>query len=175
MLVFPSGIVGPYDFRLSELGTLFLSCVRGRLRAFVDGAYDFVDVRDVVAGMTAAMEHGRRGEGYLLTGCRVTIRQMLEVLEQVTGMRSRARRMPMWLARGAAVLAPAWYRLRRRRPVFTSYSLKVLRSNCLMDVSKSVRELGYRVRPFRETVAATIDWFQASGRLGPAADRRACG
>jgi len=175
VMVFPSGIVGPYDFRLSELGTLFMNFARGRLRAFVDGAYDFVDVRDVVAGMIAAMEHGRRGEGYLLAGHRVTVRQLLKVLEQVTGVRSRARWLPMWLARGAAVLAPTWYRLRRHRPVFTSYSLKVLRSNCAMDVSKSARELGYRVRPFRETVAATIDWFRASGRLEPSADRQARG
>lgn len=168
VLVFPTGIVGPFDFRLSDMGRLFLSCARGRLRAYVDGAYDFVDVRDVVDGTIAAMERGRRGEGYLLAGHRVTVRRMLEVLQQASGARLRARRLPFRLAQLAAALAPAWYRLSRQRPLLNSYSLKVLRSNCAVDVSKSLRELGFGARPFAETVRATLDWFRSVGMLSPA-------
>jgi len=165
VIVFPSGIIGPYDFRLSDMGCLFTDFARGRLRAYVDGAYDFVDVRDVVAGLILAAEKGRRGEGYILSGERVSVKDLLTLLERVTGVRARARRLPFWLARLAARFAPAYCRLRRAKPRFTSYSLRVLRSNCLMDSSKAARELGYVPRPLAESVRDTIDWFVATGRL----------
>jgi dihydroflavonol-4-reductase len=87
------------------------------------------------------------------------------LLEQVTGVRSRARRLPIRLARFAARFAPVYYRLRRAKPRFTSYSLRVLASNCLMSSAKAASELGYAPRPLRETVRNTIEWFVATGRL----------
>ena len=165
VMVFPSGIIGPYDFRLSEMGHLFTDFARGRLAAYVDGAYDFVDVRDVVAGLLLAAERGRAGEGYILSGERISVRGLLNLLEQVTGVRARARRIPFWLARFAAWFAPAYYRLRHAKPRFTSYSLRVLASNCLMSSAKAARELGYRPRPLKETVRNSIEWFVATGRL----------
>jgi dihydroflavonol-4-reductase len=165
VIVFPSGIIGPYDFRLSEMGHLFMDFASGRLPAYVDGAYDFVDVRDVVAGLLLAAERGRRGEGYILSGERISVRSLLSLLEQVTGVHARARRLPLWLARFAAWFAPAYYRLRGAKPRFTSYSLRVLASNCLMSSAKAASELGYAPRPLRETVRNTIEWFVATGRL----------
>ncbi|GAI41834.1 unnamed protein product, partial [marine sediment metagenome] len=48
VLVCPTGVIGPYDFKLSEMGQLFIDFAKGKLNTYVDGAYDFVDVRDVV-------------------------------------------------------------------------------------------------------------------------------
>jgi dihydroflavonol-4-reductase len=165
VMVFPSGIIGPYDFLLSDMGRLFVDFARGRLGAYVDGAYDFVDVRDVVAGLLLAAEKGRRGEGYILSGERISVRGLLDLLERITGVRGKARRLPRWLARTAARFAPVYYGLKHARPRFTSYSLRVLASNCLMSSAKAARELGYAPRPLRVTVRNTIEWFVATGRL----------
>ena len=165
VMVFPSGIIGPYDFRLSEMGHLFVDFARGRLKAYVDGAYDFVDVRDVVAGLQLAAEKGGRGEGYILSGERISVASLLGLLERATGVRARARRIPFQLARLAARFAPTYYRLKHARPRFTSYSLRVLASNCLMSSAKAARELGYAHRPLSETVRNSIEWFVATGRL----------
>lgn len=62
VIVNPTGVIGPYDFRPSEMGQLFLDFARHRLGTYVDGAYDFVDVRDVAAGHISATENGRTGE-----------------------------------------------------------------------------------------------------------------
>jgi dihydroflavonol-4-reductase len=80
-------------------------------------------------------------------------------------VRSKARRLPMWLARFAAQFTPIYYRLWQAKPRFTSYSLRVLTSNCLMSSAKAARELGYAPRPLKETVRDTIRWFVATGRL----------
>jgi dihydroflavonol-4-reductase len=167
VLVFPSGIIGPFDFRGSEMGELILDIARGRLGAYVDGAYDFVDVRDVVQGLVLAAEKGRAGEGYILSGEKITVRDLLTLVGDAVGVRARPTRLPMWLARVAAVFAPLYYRLARRRPRFTAYSLKVLLSNCVMNRGKAERELGYSPRPLRQALRETVDWLRQTGRLQP--------
>jgi dihydroflavonol-4-reductase len=169
VVVFPSGIIGPHDYRLSELGTLFLSVLCGRMRVYVDGAYDFVDVRDVADGCMSAMENGRAGEGYILSGNRVTVREMLVELDRYAVRRPFRVRAPMWAARAGAVFSPAYYRLTRSKPVLTGYSLRVLGSNCRMDRTRAETELGYRARPFAETVKDFAAWLRETGRLGPPA------
>ena len=77
VMVFPTGVIGPYDFRPSHTGELVLAAAQGRLGAYVDGAYNFVDVRDVAQGLLAAAEIGRSGEGYILAGHNVTVRELL--------------------------------------------------------------------------------------------------
>jgi dihydroflavonol-4-reductase len=165
VMVFPSGVIGPYDFRGSEMGELIRDIASGRLSAFVDGAYDFVDVRDVVQGLLLAAARGRTGEGYILSGEKVTVRDLIALVGEAAGVRARPKRLPYWLARAAAAFTPLYYRLVRRRPRFTAYSLKVLVSNCTMDSRKAERELGFSARPVWQSIAETVAWLRRTGRL----------
>src|SRR5512146_263810 len=56
----PTGVIGPYDFRGSLMGDVIHSAAKKRPTLYVDGAYDFVDVRDVADGLIAAAEKGQR-------------------------------------------------------------------------------------------------------------------
>ncbi len=165
VMVFPSGIIGPHDWRPSEMGRLFIAYARGRMRAVVDGGYDFVDVRDVADALISAAERGRRGEGYLVSGHRITVRGLFRLLGEFTGVRPPRLKVPFPLARAGAALAPLWARLTRSNPLFTPYSLAVLRSNCVMNRSKAEHELGFRPRPLRDTVLDTLGWFRSVGML----------
>lgn len=174
VIVCPTGIVGPHDFQPSEVGRLFMNVARRRLPAYVQGAYDFVDVRDVVLGLLAAAEKGRRGETYILSGEMVTVRQLMAYLEEATGVRAPRIGLPVALARGAARLALSYARWTKTRPLFTSESVDILCSNCCISHEKAARELGYSPRPFQQTVRDTIHWFREAGILAPrrAAARR---
>lgn len=51
----PTGILGPLDFKPSHLGEVVRAMARGGMRLLVDGGFDWVDVRDVAqAAVTAA-------------------------------------------------------------------------------------------------------------------------
>lgn len=165
VLVFPSGVIGPFDFRVSEMGQLLLDFCRRRLNAWIDGAYDFADVRDVAQGLVLAAEKGRRGGGYVLSGSVITVREILNLLQELTGIKPPRVCLPYWFARAVSRFTPVYYRLARRKPRFTTYSLDVLHSNCRMDCSRANRELGYSCRPARESIADSLDWFRAAGML----------
>jgi len=76
VIVCPTGVVGPYDYRRSEMGEMFLSWMRRQVSFIIEGCFDFVDVRDVARGHILAAEKGRPGQvtswavrGSRSTGC----------------------------------------------------------------------------------------------------------
>jgi len=163
--VCPTGVIGPYDYRISETGQLIINFMNRDLKAYIDGAYDFVDVRDVAAGYILACERGRSGESYILSGEQITVRDLLLFLEQITGVKAPSFKVPVWLARIVGKVAPIYYRLTQTKPLFTTYSIEVLASNSLISSEKARRELGYSTRSIRESVVDAVSWFRETGRL----------
>jgi dihydroflavonol-4-reductase len=162
----PTGVIGPYDYRLSEMGSLILDCIERRPQLYVDGAYDFVDVRDVAEGLLQVSERGRTGESYILSGEQISVRSILETVLEATGERFAMLRIPMRLARFASIFTPVYYQLRRMRPRFTSYSLTTLQSNCTISHEKASRELGYSPRKLRLSLIETVAWLRGNRRRG---------
>jgi dihydroflavonol-4-reductase len=169
VIVCPTGVIGPYDFRGSEMGEVLRGAAEARPMFYVEGAYDFVDVRDVADGLIAAEARGRAGESYLLAGHRITVREIIAGVRAATGRAFASIRIPLGLARLASRVTPLYYRLTRSKPRFTPYSLEVLQSNSVISRLKAERELGYRPRPIAETIADTVRWFLEQRR--PAAGR----
>jgi len=159
VIVCPTGVIGPYDYRRSEIGQIILGCVKNQPQVYIDGAYDFVDVRDVAQGMIAANEKGKKGETYILSGEQVTVRRMLETVWKYTGRRFPPLRFPLSIARFFTIFTPIYYRVFRIKPRLTPYSLETLLSNSKISHNKAQRELGYKPRPFTESVADTVKWF----------------
>lgn len=168
VVTFPPGIIGPYDFRLSHTGRFFQMCARGRLKVYVDGAYNFVDVRDVAEGLIAAAEKGRSGEGYVFSGHTVSVAELIRAIETISGIPGPRWRLPFAFTRSVSFLIPAYYWIRRELPLFTTYSLDVIASNCLMSSAKAERELDFHPRPLHETLSDTIAWYcQADKQTSP--------
>ena len=163
----PTGVIGPYDFRLSEMGRLVLTVMNSKLKAYVDGAYDFVDVRDVARGLVLVCREGLSGESYILSGEQVTIRDLLMMLEDITGVKAPSFRIPASLARSVGRLASLWHRLTNAKPLFTEYSIQVLASNSVITSEKARHELGYSSRPISESLRDAAEWFRMTGKAPP--------
>ncbi|MBK9753714.1 MAG: SDR family oxidoreductase [Nannocystis sp.] len=165
VIVHPSGIVGPYDFGPSRMGRVLLGLYHRRLPSLVDGGFDFVDVRDVVAALMAAEEQGRTGESYLATGHFLGVPELARMAEQITGVRPPRLNAPIWLCRVGVPFAAAYGRVRRQEPLYTHESLAVLETKGRFSWAKAQRELGYSPRAMTETLRDTYAWFDAAGIL----------
>lgn len=165
----PTGVIGPYDFRGSMMGSVIRGAAERKATLYVDGAYDFVDVRDVADGLIAAAKRGRSGESYILSGHRISVRYLLETIREITGGHFFQMKIPFDLARLAARFTPLYYELLHATPRFTSYSLAVLRSNANISHEKASRELGYRPRSMYQSIADTVHWFLSTNGLQPLA------
>lgn len=155
----PTGVIGPYDFRGSMMGSVIHDAATARPSLYVDGAYDFVDVRDVADGLISAAENGKRGESYILSGQKISIRYLLETVREITGKHFFQMKIPFDLARFAAMFTPMYYRFANATPRFTPYSLEVLQSNSNISHAKASRELGYSPRTLYESIKDTVKWI----------------
>lgn len=163
-ILFPSGVIGPYDYKLSEMGQLFLDYAKGFFY-YVNGQYDFVDVRDVVSGIISAYEHGEPGERFILSGHLLKIRNILYTVQEVTNRRLKSFLIPMPIAHLASNFSPFVQKFSKKKPRFTPYSLYVLQSNSLFSYQKASEKLGYQPRSFFETAKDSISWFMNQGIL----------
>ena len=158
-IVFPSGIIGPGDLQGGSFTSMAKSFLSGKLPFAVRGGYDFVDVRDVANGILACSESGEPGKGYILSGCYVTIRRMLQLVGKAAKLKYRSICLPLGLARLAA---PYYERrsLRERKPLFfTPYSVSVLASNGQFSHAAASERFAYQPRPIEETLGDMTAWL----------------
>ncbi|MGI6752161.1 MAG: NAD-dependent epimerase/dehydratase family protein [Anaerovoracaceae bacterium] len=164
-VVHPSGIIGPYDYGGGHINALIIDYCKGRLTSGVKGGYDFVDVRDVAAGVISASEKTNKGECYILSNRYYKISELLEMLHDITGRRRIKRFLPLMFVKITAPLAELYYKVLKQPPLFTSYSIYTLNSNALFSHQKATTELGYKTRDMRETLTDTISWLKGEGRI----------
>jgi dihydroflavonol-4-reductase len=170
----PTAIIGPLDYKRSMVGRVLLALARGRLPALIDGGFDWVDVRDVAASAATAAEqlaadHGAASAGarrYLLPGRWASMAEVAAMVAETTGVPAPRWTAPGWLARVSAPFATAAALAFGRQPLFTSVSLDAIDSNHHIDGSRAA-DLGHRPRPLADTVRDTVRWLlEHDGRGG---------
>jgi dihydroflavonol-4-reductase len=160
VILCPTGVIGPYDFRRSEMGEVIRDWMVRKVSILVEGFFNFVDVRDVASGHILAGEKGRRGAAYILGGERVSLEWMWQIVRKVAGIPARVIKVPMPLAMIATLFTPLYYQLAQSTPRFTSYALETVQSNSLISHARAARELGYQPRALAETLADTVRWWR---------------
>lgn len=163
VVVHPSGIIGPNDRAGGHMSQMVVDFLEGRLTAGVDGAYDFVDVRDVAEGALLAAKKGQPGECYILSNRQYTVKALLNAAAAASGKKPLRVIMPMWVAAAVAPLAELYYKLLHQPPLYTAYSMYTLQSNSAFSHEKATKELGYSPRPLSETMEDTVKWLREAG------------
>lgn len=163
VILCPSGIIGPYDYRVSEMGKLIVDFAKGKVKASVSGAYDFVDVRDVAEGLILACEKGKKGECYILSGQQISVGQLLEFLGEINGVKAPWLKIPRQVARAAGFFNALYCNIMKLKPLFTPFSIDVLASNSLVSCQKARDELGYSPRSIYESIKDAVRWFKEEG------------
>ena len=160
VIVCPTGIVGPHDYRLSEMGAAIVNWMKKKLHFMVEGWFDFVDVRDVVQGLIVACERGKIGETYLLSGTYIKMADFRNQVQSCTGIAS-----PMIIVPGgiAKLLARAAIRVLKyfgKKTAITPYSIETVQEKTTVSSLKAREHLDYSSRPIALTIRETVDWWK---------------
>jgi len=160
VIVNPTAVIGPHDYKPSRMGAVQRMLYRRKMPSLVSGGFDWVDVRDVVAGALAAERNGRTGQNYLLSGHWASFPEFAALVGKVTGIRVPSLVVPLWLAYVGAPFVQAFAGLTGGMPLYTLEALHALK--CYGEVSheKASRELGYSPRPLEETLRDTWEWWR---------------
>ncbi len=167
VVVNPTLPIGPWDVRPTPTGRIVLDFLRGRMPAYVDTGMNLVDVADVVAGHILAWQRGVPGQRYLLGRQNLTLRQILELLEQITGKPAPRWRLPFGLALGAGYLDQLIEGvLLGREPRIPLEGLKVARTPMYVSCEKAITQLGLPQSPVDAALEKAVKWFADYGYTG---------
>jgi dihydroflavonol-4-reductase len=162
----PTGVWGPADHPpLSRLNGIARDGARGRVPTFPSGGgFDFVDVRDVAAGLTLASEKGRTGENYLLGGEMRPMIEWLRIPARVAGRRGPLFGFPLrWLEALMPVAEPVAKAV--GTDVISKAALGPILASPAVDISKARSELGYEPRSMETTARDFVSFLVQSGQL----------
>jgi dihydroflavonol-4-reductase len=162
VIVNPSTPVGVGDHKPTPTGQIIVDFLNGRMFGYVDTGLNIVDVEVVAAGHLLAAERGRIGERYILGGENLTLKQILDILADVSG-RPRVRlRIPTWVALAFAYVDAAMGRLSPgHTPAATPEKVRLSRRYEWFDSGKAVRELGLPQTKAREALRTAVEWYLA--------------
>ncbi len=152
LVVHPSGIIGPNAQPSGNMAQMITAFLKGQFSAVIKGGYDFVDVRDVAAGIVAAADKGRPGECYILSNRVIEIRELMTGLAECSGRPKVKFQLPLWIAKAVAPSAELYAKIARKAPFLTLYSLHTITNNSLYSNSKAVSELAFKTRSLNETL-----------------------
>lgn len=165
IITHPSGVIGPYEYITSNLGQLIIDCAHKKMGAYLDGGYNFVDVRDVADGLVSALEKGKAGECYILAGHYVTIKELMKYVQDITGVPAPKFKIARWFAYATGALSEIYYKIVKQKPLFTSYSVYTTGTNANFSIDKAKKELGYFPRDFKDTMVDTIYWMKENKKI----------
>ena len=160
VVVNPSTPIGPQDIKPTPTGRMIQDAARGKMPVYVDTGLNIVHVDDVARGHLLAYEHGRIGERYILGGEDLTLRQILELIADLTGRPPPRIRLSHSVVMPIAYLSEFWARLTRgAEPRATVDGVRMSRKLMFFSSAKAETELGYSYRPAKEAMADAVDWF----------------
>ena len=164
-VVHPSGILGPNDMAVGETTKTIIKIIKGEMPIGMQGSFNLCDVRDLADGCIAAADKGKAGECYILGNEEVTLKELCRMLNRELHCGTCKMYLPLGVAKMIAGSEERKAKRTGKAPVMTTFSVYNLERNNQFDYSKARRELGYRTRPYAETLRDEAKWLKAAGMV----------
>jgi len=160
----PAAPVGVADHKPTQTGKMIVDFLNGRMPAYVDTGLTIVDVEDVAEGHLLAAERGKAGERYILGGENLSLKQVLDMLSEVSGKPEVRARIPRAVALAWAYVDTGLARLNPKHiPAATPDAVRVSSKKEYFSSAKAMRELGYTFIPAREALRKAVAWYRVNG------------
>ncbi len=164
VIVYPTYMFGPWDWRPSS-GKMLLEIGAGKGLLAPPGGNNFVDVRDVVAGLLAAAAAPAGGR-WILGGENLSYREAWALMAEVTGGRAPLGELPAWVARAAAVGFDGARAVGLREGEINAAAIRMSTLPHYFSPARARAELALPHTPLRTALADAWAWFGEQGMRG---------
>jgi len=167
-MVLPGWMVGPGDVGPTSSGQMILDFLYRKLPGIPPATFSMVDARDVAEALWLAAQKGRRGERYLAAGRHMSMGDLFQKLEQVSGIEAPRWNVPLPVLYAMAAANELWAGITKKSALISLATVRLMsheRERTRFNHEKSGRELGTQFRPVEETISDTIRWYQQNGWL----------
>jgi nucleoside-diphosphate-sugar epimerase len=157
VIVQPGGVYGPGD--TSQVADLLEQFLSGRLplMPFPELGICLSHVEDVAAGIVLALDQGRVGESYVLSGPATTMREAIEVVARLSGRRPPRGALPTPLIKAMTPIGPLVGKLMGQPPNLRELISSADGVTFWASHEKASRALGYSPRGLEEGLRQTLE------------------
>ena len=164
-IVYPSGICGPNDYAFGPVAGIILQYCEGKMPVGFEGYFNSVDVRDLADGVIACAEKGRTGEGYIMSNEIVPLKRLFELISRTSGAPLVETILPVdVMIENAAQNIPDSPDKEQKIESLKFGMYNLIRNNNFSS-DKAEQELGYKTRPFEETITDEVNWLIDIGKV----------
>ncbi len=163
IVAMPTTPVGPWDWKPTPTGKIILDFLNGKMPGYVETGLNFVGVEECAAGHLLVSEKGKVGERYLLGAENLTLKQVLDMLANITGLPKVNLKIPHGLALGVAYANTVLSRLIGKEPGIPVEGVKIAQHKMFVDCGRAKRELGFVPGPVSAALDRAVRWYEANG------------
>jgi dihydroflavonol-4-reductase len=164
VIVNPTTPVGERDVKPTPTGRIVLDFLKRKFPAYVETGLNLVDATECARGHMQALEKGKAGERYILGGENLTLKQILDRLAAITGLKSPTVKLPYVFAFATGVVDEmVTGRILGREPRATIDAVRMGRKKMFVSSAKAERELGWRTVAVDGALRRSVEWFRANG------------
>jgi dihydroflavonol-4-reductase len=165
VIAIPAMTLGEYDYGPTT-GRFVVEIANHGMPAYVAGMRNVVYAGDAGRGIVLALERGRVGERYLITGSNVSMQELVGQIAQGAGV-SPPRAVPLAVARAAAKMQELRFlMLGGDPPKLSATAIAIMSAGQALSGAKAEHEIGYVPQlGLRETIERTYRWFCAEGYI----------
>ncbi len=134
----------------------------GKMPYYTSGGANVVAVEDVVHAIYQAWQIGKSGERYILASENLTIHKLFQLIASAAGVQP-----PRFYLPNPIVKALGWIgdisENRGKKSLLNSEKAWTYTLYHWFDSSKAQRELGFKPRPSRQAIEASVNWMKQQG------------
>lgn len=163
VMIYPVAVLGPGDPKTS--GEYIQDLIHRRMpaRVFEDSILTWVHVRDVAEAIVKALEkEGNLGEKYLVGKHQMSLREINEMISEISGVALPKLALPDWMVVANATFLTALANVIKKPPILKMAKDKIttMKEGFVIDGSKAERELGITYTPVRVALEEAIASYQ---------------
>ena len=157
VIVQPGGVYGPGD--TSQVADLLEQFFAGKLPLlpFPELGICMTHVEDIAGGVLLALDKGKLGETYVISGPATTMREAIETVARVSGRKAPKRALPTGLMKAMIPIGPLVGKVMGQPPNLRELISSADNVTFWASYDKAQRELGYSPRGMEEGLRQTLE------------------
>lgn len=163
VIVNPSTPIGPWDIKPTPTGDMILRFLRRQMPFYLNTGLNLIHVQDVARGHLLALEKGKMGERYILGNQNMTLKEMLDVLAELTGLSAPKGEIPAWIPLMTAWIDEVVLASLGKTPSMPLAGVRMAQQTMFYNPAKAIQDLGLPQTPVRLALQEAVDWFLSHG------------
>ncbi|MHB1375898.1 MAG: hopanoid-associated sugar epimerase [Candidatus Humimicrobiaceae bacterium] len=163
-IINPTTPIGPGDIKPTPTGRIVLDFINNKMPVYVNTGLNIIDVQDLADAHISAMQKDKNGKRYIVGNKNLTLKEIFEILEKITGILAPKREIPLRLIKPFAYMDEfVSGKILKKYPRIPVAAVQTACKKRFFNCIRDTEELGIKLTPVENTFGKAVSWFRDNG------------